>query len=152
MINQIEIVRLDSKDLFPFKKFVSLLNEVFDEYHTIGSDQHLQKLLDKEDFYAIIAIQDGIIIGGLTAYKLQKYYTNKNELYIYDIAVKKELQNQGVGKMLIQFLKEIGKNDGIETIFVEAHSEDKQAVKFYESTFGKSEKVDHFNFEISSLN
>jgi len=34
-------------------------------------------------------------------------------------------------------------------IFVEAHSKDEQAVKFYESTFGTSEKVDHFNLKIT---
>lgn len=148
MKDEIKIIRLSRTDLLFFKKLIGLLNEVFEESHTIATDNHLHRLLDKPDFYAIVATINEIVIGGLTGYQLQKYYTNKSELYIYDIAVKTKFQNQGIGKKLIQFLKEYSTKNNIETIFVEAHSVDKQAVKFYESTFGTSEKVDHFNYDL----
>lgn len=106
--------------------------------------------MSKPSFHAIVAIDEGKVIGGLTAYELERYYTDKSELYIYDIAVKVEYQNRGVGKELIDYLKEYSTNNGIETIFVQAHSDDEQAVRFYQSTFGNSEKVDHFNFEIKT--
>ncbi len=150
MKNNFKISRIQENDIERFIELIELLNEVFEESNKVASERQLKKLLNKPDFYAIAAIHENKIIGGLTAYKLEKYYTDKSELYIYDIAVKVQLQNQGVGKELIDYLKNYSLNNGIETIFVEAHSEDEQAIKFYESTFGKGEKVDHFNFEIKT--
>ena len=149
--NSFKILRLQENNLNLFIELVKLLNEVFKEYHTVGSKEQLKKLLVNPEFYAVAVIKNDIIIGGLTAYQLQRYYNDKSELYIYDIAVKTELHNQGIGKELIRYLKGYAAKNGIETIFVEAHSEDEQAVKFYESTFGKSEKVDHFNYEIKTM-
>ncbi|MEM7483939.1 MAG: GNAT family N-acetyltransferase [Bacteroidota bacterium] len=148
MKEKIQTIRLSSMDLSLFKKLITLLNEVFEEYNTIASDAHLQKLIARPEFYAVVAISNDLIIGGLTAYELQNYYTDKSELYLYDIAVRSKFQNKGVGKQLIQHLKELSSKNNISTIFVDAHSEDKQAVTFYESVFGVSEKVDHFNIEI----
>jgi len=96
MNREIEIRRLQKNDLETFKKRVDILNEVFQEYNTIASIQHLQKLLSKPDFFAIVAIVEEEVIGGVTGYELQKYYNDNSELYIYDIAVKSEYQNQGM--------------------------------------------------------
>ena len=132
-----------------FRSLVELFNEVFEAYDSIGSPSHLQRLLTKPEFYAIVTTKDDDVIGGLTAYELPRYYSDKSELYLYDIAVKRQCHNQGIGKALMQHLKDLGTQNGIETIFVDAHSEDKQAVKFYEATIGKSEMVDHFTLEIN---
>lgn len=150
MKKNIKISRIQENEITRFIELVALLNEVFEESNKVASENQLKKLLKDPGFYAITAIKEDKIIGGLTAYKLEKYYTDKSELYIYDIAVNVELQNQGIGRTLIDYLKNYSLNNGIETIFVEAHSEDKQAIKFYESTFGKGEKVDHFSFEINT--
>jgi aminoglycoside 3-N-acetyltransferase I len=148
MKEPIEIFRLQKSDLKLMINLVDVFNEVFEEYHTIASQNQLEKTLSKPSFYAIVAIIKGKIVGGLTAYELERYYNDSSELYIYDIAVKVPYQNQGVGKRLISYLKLHAFQNDIETIFVEAHSDDTDAVKFYESTFGTSEKVDHFNLEI----
>jgi aminoglycoside 3-N-acetyltransferase I len=152
MKEETQIIKLAKNDLSTFQKLIDLLNEVFDEYHSIASDAHLEELLKKSEFHAFAVIANNKVVAGLTAYELQKYYNDKSELYIYDIAVKTEFQNLGIGKKLIQFVKEYCFENGVQTLFVEAHSEEEQAVKFYESTFGVSEKVDHFNFEIENLN
>ncbi|OEK04347.1 GNAT family N-acetyltransferase [Roseivirga misakiensis] len=148
MNDSLIISKLEENEFERLSELVILFNEVFDEYNKVASDRQLKKLLKKADFLAIVAVKQGKIIGGLTAYELAKYYTDKSELYIYDIAVKTKFQNQGIGKQLIEYLKDYSVKNGIEGIFVEAHSDDESAVKFYESTFGESEKVDHFNFEI----
>ena len=152
MKNSFKISRIQENDIKLFIELIELLNEVFEEPNQVASERQIKKLLNKPDFYAIVAIKEGRILGGLTAYELERYYTDKSELYIYDIAVKTEFHNQGIGKALIHYLKDYSMNNDIETIFVEAHSEDTQAVKFYESTFGKAEKVDHFNFEVKTIN
>lgn len=148
--NSFKISRIQENEIERFIELVELLNEVFEESNKVATERQLKKLLKKHDFHAIAAIKEGKIIGGLTAYELAQYYTDKSELYIYDIAVKKELHNQGIGKELIAYVKDYSTKNGIESIFVEAHSEDEQAVKFYQSTFGKGEKVDLFNFEIKT--
>lgn len=150
MKKQLLINRLKEKDLESMKGLVTLFNEVFEEYQSVASAKQLSKLLANPDFHAIVAQKDGLIIGGMTAYEMHGYYSDKSELYIYDIAVKTEIQNQGIGKKLLDYLKFYAKENSISSIFVEAHSEDEQAVKFYESAMGKSEKVDHFNFELHS--
>ena len=149
--NNIKILRIQENGIERFIELVEILNDAFEQPKKVASERQLKKLLNAPNFHAIAAIMEDKIIGGLTAYELEQYYTDKSELYIYDIAVKAELRNQGVGKELIDYLKDYSTKNEIEVIFVEAHSEDEQAVKFYESTFGKSEKVDHFNFEVKTL-
>ena len=150
MKNSFKISRIEENDTERLIELVHLLNEVFEEPDKVASKRHLTKLLSKPNFHAIVATKEDKVVGGLSAYELERYYTDKSELYIYDIAVKTELHNQGIGKKLINYLKDYSTKNDIEGIFVEAHSEDEQAVKFYESTFGKSEKVDQFNFEIKT--
>ncbi len=150
MKNSFKISRIQQNDINRFVELIQLINQVFEEPNRVASERQLKKLLNKGNFHAIAAIKEEEIIGGLTAYELESYYTDKNELYIYDIVVKTELHNKGIGKELINYLKDYSKNKGIKTIFVEANSEDEQAVNFYKSTFGKGEKVDHFNLEIKT--
>ncbi len=151
MKNCFKIAKIQADDIELFIELVELLNEVFEESSEVASARQLRKLLDKPDFLAITAIKEGKVIGGLTAYELERYYTDKSELYIYDIAVKKEFHNQGIGKELIAYLKDYATKNGIESVFVDAHAEDEQAIKFYESTIGKGEKVQHFSFEIKTM-
>jgi len=148
MKNKFKISKIQENNIEQFIELIELLNEVFEEPNRIATEKQLKKLLKQPGFHAIVAISEDRIIGGLTAYELEQYYYDKSELYIYDIAVKAELQNQRIGKILIDYLKKYSMNNGVQTIFVDAHSEDEQAVKFYESTFGKGENVEHFNFEI----
>lgn len=150
MEDNLKITRIEENNVVRFRELVTLLNKVFEEPHKVASDNQLQQLLNDPKFYVIVATKNEKVIGGLTAYELPRYYTNKSELYIYDIAVKTEFQNQGIGKKLIGYTKDHATKNGIEGIFVDAHSEDEQAVKFYETTLGQSEKVDHFNFEIKN--
>ncbi|MGB3151669.1 MAG: GNAT family N-acetyltransferase [Maribacter sp.] len=150
MKNSFEILRLQGSHIEQFIELVELFNEVFEEPSKVASEKQLKKILNRPDFHVIVALKENKIVGGLTAYELERYYSDKCELYIYDIAVKIALHNQGIGKELIGYLKDYSWENGIEAILVEAHSEDEQAVKFYESTFGKSEKVDHFIFEIKT--
>jgi aminoglycoside 3-N-acetyltransferase I len=79
---------------------------------------------------------------------LPSYYGNYSEVYIYDIAVSKEYQRNGLGIMLIDSLKRFCAANNIKTIFVEAEEKDKHAVNFYHRTKAIAEKVVHFNYEL----
>jgi aminoglycoside 3-N-acetyltransferase I len=143
------IKKLKQSDLEDFQKLISVFNEVFEtDTPDIASESHLKKLLSDHNFMALAAFENEDIIGGLTAYEMPMYTADCSELYIYDLAVKKDLQRHGIGKKLISALKDYCRLHDIKTIFVEAHKEDKDAINFYHSANGEPEKVIHFNFKI----
>ncbi|MFN8411712.1 MAG: GNAT family N-acetyltransferase [Anaerolineales bacterium] len=147
-----EIKQLTPSDLSIFKSLIDLFNLVFEEENpTQAEDAHLLKLLDNKSFIALVAILNGEVLGGLTAYELPMVYTDRSELFLYDMAVKTEYQRTGIGKKLIEHLKEICTTRGIETFFVMAHEEDDGAIEFYHATGGQSEKVMNFLYDTSKI-
>ena len=142
----IEIKKLAKNEVKLFRELIELFIVVFEEEgKEIASDEHLNKLLLNPYFNVFIAQIEDRIVGGLTTYEMPRYYSEKSELYLYDMAVDTKLHNKGIGKKLISELRNYAKENNIETIFVEAHAEDEQAVKFYQSTFSEQEEVKHFN-------
>jgi len=148
----INIKRLTKDDLVFFQNLIRLFNEVFEVKTTeIASNPQLEKLLKQDSFVALAAISDGEVIGGITAYEMQMYSGDCSEIYIYDMAVKTTSQHMGIGKKLINSLKEHCLSHNIINIFVEAHEVDKHAVNFYTSAGGIPEKVVHFNFNSGGI-
>jgi aminoglycoside 3-N-acetyltransferase I len=149
MNEQITVKRLEADDLQLLQRLVILFHRVFeaDEKIMAAEDYHVQ-LLENPAFIAMVAMDGKEIVGGLTAYLLPMYYRHSAEAYIYDIAVADAHQRKGLGRALIESLKEYCRQNGISTIFVEAHEEDTHAVAFYKSLGGQMEKVAHFNFEL----
>jgi aminoglycoside 3-N-acetyltransferase I len=142
-----ELKRLTTNDLSTFKSLVEMFNTVFEEEPAIGSDSHLLKLLGNNTFIAIAAISENEVLGGLTAYELPMIYSDASEVILYDMAVRADYQRMGIGKELIQSLKDYCIQNKIETFFVMAHEEDIHAIEFYHATGGKSEKVLNFLYD-----
>ena len=145
----IEIKHLTKEDLSKFTSLIDLFNMVFEEESKIGSEVNSLKLLNSKYFIALVALAESEVVGGLTAYELPMYYSNSSEIFLYDLAVKPEYQRMGVGKGLLQSLKEYCLRNGVKEFFVMAHEEDEHAIEFYRSTGGKSEKVVNFLYEAS---
>jgi len=144
----LEIKRLTEADLPIFKLLIDLFNTVFEEDQSnIGSDMNLSRLLGDNHFIGIVALVDNEVAGGLTAYELPMYYSASAEIFLYDLAVKTEYQRMGIGKGLIQSLKEHCREHGIKEFFVMAHEEDEHAIEFYRATGGESEQVVNFVYE-----
>jgi aminoglycoside 3-N-acetyltransferase I len=143
-----EIKKLTKENLSIFTSLINMFNLVFEEENpTVGSEANSQSLLDDDRFIVLVALADNEVVGGLTAYELQKYYSDISEIFIYDLAVKPEYQRMGIGKNLIQSLKAYCIKHGIKEFFVMAHAEDEHAVEFYHTTGGKSEKVVNFVYD-----
>jgi aminoglycoside 3-N-acetyltransferase I len=150
MEKEIQIKRIDTKDVADLKKLVGLFNSVFEiENNPVAGDRHLGNLLRNPHFIALSAKANQKIIGGLPAYELPAYTGDFSEMYIYDIAVKSNYQRKGIGKMLIEELKVYCHANSIKTVFVEAHEKDTHAVDFYHAAKATAEKVVHFNFDIA---
>jgi aminoglycoside 3-N-acetyltransferase I len=144
-----KIKQLTKEDLSTFNSLIDMFNLVFEEEPKIRTEAHLLKLLGRNDFIAITAISENEVVGGLTAYELPMIYSDYSEIFLNDLAVKAEYQRIGVGKKLIQSLKEYCIKNGIKEFFVLAHEEDEHAIEFYRATGGKSEKVVNFLYETS---
>ena len=143
----IEIKQLTKQDLSEFTSLVDLFNTVFEEESKIGSKANLLKLLNNKSFIALVALAENKVVGGLTAYELPMYYSDSSEIFLYDLVVKPDHQRMGIGKGLLQRLKEYCTENGVKEFFVMAHEEDEHAIEFYHATGGKAEKVVNFLYE-----
>jgi aminoglycoside 3-N-acetyltransferase I len=144
-----EIKKLPSDDLPTAIELFALFNKIF--YHktegerTLPGKDYLQRLLATPEFHVFVALADGKVVGGLTAYEFPMYLKEEKEAYLYDLAVEENFRRRGIARSLIDAMREYGARNGIATLFVEAHERDTDAVGFYASLGGEMEKVEHFN-------
>lgn len=149
-MENILIKKLEAKDLSLFKGLINLFEEVFEmKPFKMPRDEYLGGLLANSDFHVFIALQKEAIIGGLTAYTLYQYYSTKPLAYIYDLAVSRQHQRQGVGKNLIKTTTVYFQQKGYEEVFVQADKADGYAIDFYRQTKPtKEEDVAHFCYTL----
>jgi aminoglycoside 3-N-acetyltransferase I len=144
----LEIQILKSDDLEGLKELITVFENVFEmENFKLPNETHLQRLLKKETFIAVVAKTENKIMAGLTVYVLDQYYSTKPLAYIYDLAVMTEYQRQGVGKKLMEFTTEYCRQKGFEEVFVQADKVDAYAIDFYRSTKPtQEEQAVHFSY------
>lgn len=119
----------------------------FGETFCSPSSDYVARLLSRSDFWAIAGLVDGKPIGGLTAFSLPLTRTETTELFIYDIAVLPEYQRRGIGRRLVQMVRELAAENSITTTWVPADNEDGHALEFYRSIGGVPNPVTVFTFE-----
>lgn len=148
----VDIQVLQSHELSGFKELIAVFERVFEmENFKLPNDFHLQNLMNKNTFFAIVARTNNKIIGGLTLYILDQYYSVKPLAYMYDLAVLPEFQRKGVGKSLVEFTKKFCMEKGFEEVFVQADKVDDYASDFYRTTNPTNEEdVIHFYYSLDS--
>lgn len=148
----IEIRKLNPTDIDNFTDLIKIFEDVFEwENFTIPKSKHLQRLLDDSNFLVLVGKVDKKIVGGLTAHVLHRYDTEKPSAYIYDIAVITKLQRKGIGKLLIATLNDYCIKNGFNEVFVQAETDDIQAVNFYKTTPISNElKATHFTYSFDN--
>lgn len=135
-----EILKLEKDQLTEFIDLIELFERVFEmERFTIPPTKHLQSLLNSNAFHAFVARQNGVVVGGLTCYVLQQYYSVRPIAYLYDLAVDPGYQRQGMGSRLVEEAKLYYRKMGFQDLFVQAELEDGHAIEFYRSTQPKQE-------------
>jgi aminoglycoside 3-N-acetyltransferase I len=145
----IRIEKLSPNDIDKFTELIRVFERVFEMRNfTIPDDKYLQQLLTREDFIVFVAVSNDNVVSGLTSYILQQYYSVSPLVYIYDLAVKTELQRHGVGKLLVANLTNYCKDKGFEEVFVQADKVDDHAIEFYRSTGATEEQVVHFYYPL----
>ncbi len=121
---------------------------VFEETNEVLPETQIAALLLRPEFWAIAAVRNGTVIGGLTAHTLMM--TNSPEVFIFDIAVDPRSQREGVGRQLVEVLREKSKEVGIDTVFVAADNDDTHAPDLYRSIGAAGSPVTMFSFDADS--
>ena len=114
----------------------------------IPGEKHLLKLLAKDSFHAYVVLYDEEVVGGLTAYELQMFTEENDEMFLYEIGINKQHRRQKLGKWLIEALKSTCREKGIDVIFVGTSSENVAAKRLYTSTGGDEEVIPWFTYSL----
>jgi aminoglycoside 3-N-acetyltransferase I len=142
-----EIRKLNQSEVFHFKSLIGIFIEVFENTDTMPSEEYLSKLLQNSDFFVLVASVDSRIVGGLSVYVLHSYYAEKPVAYIYDVGILPQYQRQGIGKSLITYLSQYCIENGFQEAYVEAETDDLDAVNFYRKTnFSHELQATHFTY------
>lgn len=89
----IEIKKLSNREIDKFSELIQVLEDVFEmKNFKMSGKNHLQQLLENESFFVFGALSDSKVVGGLTSYTLQQYYSKFPLVYISDLAVRTEIQ------------------------------------------------------------
>lgn len=145
--------QLTQDDLALMDGLLLLFGRVFREMETYTGKQppaaYTRRLLSRDEFIALVALKDNMVVGGLTAYELKKYEQARSEIYIYDLAVAEAHRREGVATALIREVQAIAATRGAHAVFVQADTgpEDAAAIALY-TRLGRMERVLHFDIPV----
>lgn len=150
-IMKFEFKQLGSSDVSLLKGLLKVFGEAFQDLKTyqgaVPGDSYMESLLEKSHFIALAALHNGDVVGGLTAYQLDKFEQDRREFYIYDLAVLAQYRRKGIARNLIQELKQIARDRAAYVIFVQADKGDTAAIRLYAS-LGTREDVHQFDIPV----
>ncbi len=142
--------RLVSGDIALYRAMNAMFALAFEDADSYAStppsDAYVETLMAKEHVIPLVALSDGVVIGGLVAYELDKFEQERREIYIYDLAVVEAFRRQGVASALIAHLGEIAAQRGAWVIYVQADYGDDPAIALY-TKLGVREDVMHFDID-----
>lgn len=145
-----EIRKLTSEDLDYFVELILVFEDVFEmQNFQLPQKEHLRSVLAQPGFHVFVAIENDAVLGGLTVYTLPQYYATKPLAYIYDLAIRRNRQRQGIGQKLIAEVNRYCLENGYEEVFVQADKVDDYALDFYRLTKPTNEEeVMHFYYKL----
>jgi len=140
--------QLRAEDVQALKQLLRVFGEAFgdkDAYQSaVPRDEYLLSLLTKPHFIALVAVTNHKVVGGVTAYVLEKCEQKRRVNYIYDLAVQEQHRRKGIATRLINKLRHIARERGAYIIYVQADKLDDPAIELYQS-LGTKREVFHFD-------
>jgi aminoglycoside 3-N-acetyltransferase I len=143
---EIRVERLTFVDIELARSLFAAMARVFETEPGDLADGYLTRLLNRDDFWALVASVDGELAGGVTAHTLPMTHAEESEIFIYDVAVIPKFQRLGVGRQLMTALRIQAADAGVSVAFVPADNEDIHALDFYRALGGVAAAVTIFTF------
>lgn len=154
-VDAYHIHRLTLGDAARLSELMSVFGEAFDQrdvYTARAPDQaYLTRLLSKDHFLALVSMTGTSVIGGLTAYLLEKPEQRRSEIYIYDLAIAEPYRRRGIATQLLEELRRIAATLDAYVMFVQADHADIPALGLYHK-LGHHESVHHFDIHVLKPN
>lgn len=97
---------------------------------------HLQRFLGQETNYLIVALMSSAPVAFLTAYRVPALAHDASMVYLFEIEVAPAHRRRGIGKRMIDLLKGLCQDSGVEIIWVGTENDNIAAKRLYESTGG----------------
>ena len=108
--------------------------------------EHLQQFLSQDTNYQIVVMDGSQPVGFLTAYRMPSLCCDATMVYIFEIGVAPTYRRQGLGKQMINLLKRLCQEDGVEDMWVGTENDNIAAKRLYESTGGVCSYPDNCEF------
>jgi len=127
---------------------LTMFGEAFGEPDTYNdarpSRAYLARLLARDTFIAVAALDGETVVGGIASYVLDKFEQERSEVYIYDLAVAETHRRRGIATAMIREIQRLAAERGAWVIFVQADHGDDPAIALY-SKLSEREDVLHFD-------
>lgn len=122
-----------------------MMHEVFDEGGVPLSAHYVARLLADPRFHAFVAVEAGEPVGCITAHDLPMTRHERDETFVYDLAVREDRQRRSIGRLLVEALVADAARRGTDVVFVPADNDDDHALAFYTSLGGRPAAVTMFD-------
>lgn len=143
--------RLGPDDVGVMAELMTVFGRAFEDADSYQKarpgEAYVRDLLGRDHFIVLVAEEGGAVIGGLAAYRLDKFEQERSEIYIYDLAVAEEHRRRRVATTLIRGLQDVAALQGAYVIFVQADHGDDPAIALY-AKLGVREDVLHFDITV----
>ena len=117
----------------------NVAEDVFDDPIVMSS---AQQFLDDTRHRLVVALQDNVVVGFVSAVAYLHPDKPAPELWINEIGVAPSHQRQGIGKLLLQHLLDEAKQSGCTEAWVLTDHENLPAMGMYKSAGGVEESPD----------
>lgn len=141
MESSLLIHRLSYSETIPVLEINSLLDE-----GTVWDADQGKKFLENPDNALFLALWEGMFAGFLTAHRLQRFDKRRAEILLYEIGVDENFRKRGIGKALIEKVKEWGKEVGADEVWVLTNKSNLAANALYQSSGGVTENPDELMY------
>ena len=108
--------------------------------------EHRQRFLAQDTNYLIVATAGSRPVGFLTAYRMPSLCCDAAMVYIFEIEVAPVYRRQGIAKQMINLLKRLCQENGVEDMWVGTENDNVAAKRLYESTGGVCSYPDNCEF------
>jgi ribosomal protein S18 acetylase RimI-like enzyme len=133
----IEVKRLRSQDAKLAQRAINTLKPAQERNHKDVTADYMRAFLGEDKNILILGLEDNSPVGFALAYLLDRVDRNQAMMLFYEIVVLDHHQGRGLGTMMINQLKRIGRDRTVMEIWVLTNRSNSAAVNLYRSTGAK---------------